>query len=193
MKELFVFNSADNVAEVNEPEVLLVREFAALWELERNKCKEDPTGKHRLRAFRELTYIHLMLSFKSPYSDYTEQERHQEALKDAKITEEEWSDPTFRAACRKYKELANSSRSLKLIKSAQGIVDKITDYFDTIDLTERDEVTGRPIWKTKDIMDEMKNVSKVVEELKTLEFMYKKEQEAESDVRGGAEIGFMDR
>ncbi len=193
MKELFVFNSADNVAEVNEPEVLLVREFAALWEPERNKCKEDPTGKHRLRAFRELTYIHLMLSFKSPYSDYTEQERHQEALKDAKITEEEWSDPTFRAACRKYKELANSSRSLKLIKSAQGIVDKITDYFDTIDLTERDEVTGRPIWKTKDIMDEMKNVSKVVEELKTLEFMYKKEQEAESDVRGGAEIGFMDR
>lgn len=193
MKELFVFNSADNVAEVNEPEVLLVREFAALWEPERNKCKEDPTGKNRLRAFRELTYIHLMLSFKSPYSDYTEQERHQEALKDAKITEEEWSDPIFRAACRKYKELANSSRSLKLIKSAQGIVDKITDYFDTIDLTERDEVTGRPIWKTKDIMDEMKNVSKVVEELKTLEFMYKKEQEAESDVRGGAEIGFMDR
>ena len=76
MKELFVFNSADNVAEVNEPEVLLVREFAALWEPERNKCKEDPTGKNRLRAFRELTYIHLMLSFKSPYSDYTEQERH---------------------------------------------------------------------------------------------------------------------
>lgn len=193
MKELFVFNSADNVAEVNEPEVLLVREFAALWDLERNKCKEDPTGKNRLRAFRELTYIHLMLSFKSPYSDYAEQERHQEALKDARITEEEWADPTFRTACRKYKELANSSRSLKLIKSAQGIVDKITDYFDTIDLTERDEVTGRPIWKTKDIMDEMKNVSKVVEELKTLEYMYKKEQEAESDVRGGAEIGFMDR
>ena len=39
MKELFVFNSADNVAEVNEPEVLLVREFAALWDPERNKCK----------------------------------------------------------------------------------------------------------------------------------------------------------
>ena len=42
-------------------------------------------------------------------------------------------------------------------------------------------------------MKEMQNVSKIVEELKTLEYMYKKEQEAESDVRGGAEIGFMDR
>lgn len=193
MRDLFVFNSSDNVAEINEPDVLLIREFAALWEPERNKCKEDPTGKLRKRAFRELTYIYLMLNWKSPYSDYTEQERHQECLKDANLTEEEWADPIFRAACRKYKEVQNSSRSLKLIKSAQGIVDKITDYFDTIDLTERDEITGKPIFKTKDVMDEMKNVSKVVEELKTLEFMYKKEQEAESDVRGGAEVGFMDR
>ena len=61
MKELFVFNSADNVAEVNEPEVLLVREFAALWEPERNKCKEDPTGSKRLLAWREFKYIYLML------------------------------------------------------------------------------------------------------------------------------------
>ena len=193
MKELFMFNSNDNVAEVNEPDVLLIREFAELWKPERNKCKDDPTGKLRKRAFRELTYIYLMLNWKSPYSDYTEQERHQECLKDASLTEEEWADPTFRAACRKYKDIQNSSRSLKLIKAAQGIVDKITDYFDTIDLTERDEVTGKPIYKTKDVMEEMRNVSKVVEELKTLEYMYKKEQEAESDVRGGAEVGFMDR
>lgn len=193
MKDLFVFNNAENCAEVNEPDVLLIKEFAALWDIERNKCKEDPTGKLRLRAYRELSYIHLMLSWKSPYSDYAEQERHQESLKDAGITEEEWADPTFRAACRKYKEIINSSRSLKLIKSAQGMVDRIIDYFDTLDLTERDELTGKPIWKTKDVMQEMQSVSKVVEELKTLEYMYKKEQEAESDVRGGAEIGFMDR
>lgn len=193
MKELFVFNNAENVAEINEPDVLLVREFAALWDMERNKCKQDPTGKLRLRAYRELTYIYLMLSWKSPYSDYTEQERHQECLKDAQLTEEEWADPVFRAACRKYKELINSSRSLKLIKSAQGMVDKIIDYFDTIDIMERDEVSGKPIFKTGDVMKEMQNVSKIVEELKTLEYMYKKEQEAESDIRGGAEIGFMDR
>lgn len=193
MKELFMFNSAENTVEINEPDVLLIREFAALWEKSRNKCKEDPTGSLRKRAFRELAYIYLMLSWKSPYSDYTQAERHEECLKDAGITEEEWADPTFRAACRKYKELQDSSRSLKLIKSAQSIVDKITDYFDTIDLTERDEITGKPIYKTGDVMKEMQNVSKIVEELKTLEYMYKKEQEAESDVRGGAEIGFMDR
>lgn len=193
MNKLFVFNNAENEVEVNDGEFLLIREFAALWDKERNKCKKDPTGTLRLRAFRELKYIWLMLDFKSFYADYAEQERHQECLKDAELTEEEWADPVFRAACRKYKEIQNSSRSLKLIKSAQGIVDKITDYFDTIDLTERDEITGKPIYKTGDVMKEMQNVSKIVEELKTLEFMYKKEQEAESEVRGDAAIGFMDR
>ena len=192
MKELFVFNNVENEAQVNDPDILLIREFAALWDVERNKCKEDPTGKLRLRAYRELAYIYLMLSWKSPYADYTEVERHQECLRDAKITEEEWADETFRAACRKYKELQNSSRSLKLIKSAQGVVDKITDYFDAVDLFERKD-DGTPIYRVKDVMTEMQNVAKIVENLQTLEYMYKKEQEAESDVRGGAEVGFMDR
>ena len=191
--KIFLFDNGLNEIVLNEPEVLLIREFAALWTNERNITKEDPTGKLKTRALREFKYIWLMIDWASPYSDYTEQERHQECLKDAEITEKEWADPTFRAACRKYRELQNSSRSLKLIKSAQNIVDKITDYFDSIDLTERDEVTGKPIFKTKDVMTEMQTVSKVVEELKTLEYMYKKEQEAESDVRGDAEVGFMDR
>lgn len=190
--KVFLFDNGKNEVTINEPEVLLIKEFAALWTNARNKTKEDPKGIYKTRAFRELTYIWLMLDWASPYADYTEQERHQEALKDANLTEAEWADPTFRAACRKYRDMQDSSRALKLIKSAQGIVDKITDYFESIDLTERDPLTGRPVYKTKDVMAEMKTVSEVVEELKTLEFMYKKEQEEESDVRGGTEGGFAD-
>lgn len=192
MKDLFVFNNTDNVAEVNAPDILLIREFAALWEPERNKCKQDPSGKNRLRAYRELAYIYLMINWKSPYADYSEQERHQECLKDANLTEKEWNDPVFRAACRKYKELQESSRFLRLIKSAQGTVDKISDYFDAIDLFERKD-DGTPVYKIKEIMNAMQDVAKTIEGLQTLEFMYKKEQEAESDVRGGTEVGFMDR
>ena len=133
-----------------------------------------------------------MIDWASPYSDYTEQERHEEAMKDAKLTEKEWTDPTFRAACRKYRELQNSSRSLKLIKAAQDVVDKITDYFETLDLQERDPVTGKPIFKTKDIMAELSNVSDVVEQLKTLEVLYKREQEQENGLMGNVEIGAFD-
>ena len=121
----------------------------------------------------------------SPYSQYEEAERHEECLKDANISEEEWSNPEFRTACRKYRELQESSKALKFIKAAQGVVDKITDYFNDLDLSERDPVTQKPIYKTKDVIAEMQNASSVVEELKNLEIMYKKEiQSANTDKVG---------
>ena len=190
--KFFLFDNSTNSVVVNEPEVLLIKEFAALWNNDRNKTKGDPKGSKKTRAYRELTYIWLMLDWTSPYVDFDEQERHQECLKDAGLTEKEWNDPDFRAACRKYRELQNSSRALKLIKSAQGVVDKITDYFNNIDIEERDPVTGKPIFKTKDVMAELSNVSNVVEQLKTLEFLYKKEQEQQSGLMGDVEGGFMD-
>ena len=190
--KFFLFDNSTNSVVVNEPEVLLIKEFAALWNNDRNKTKGDPKGIKKTRAHRELTYIWLMLDWTSPYVDFDEQERHQECLKDAGLTEKEWNDPDFRAACRKYRELQNSSRALKLIKSAQGVVDKITDYFNNIDIEERDPVTGKPIFKTKDVMAELSNVSNVVEQLKTLEFLYKKEQEQQSGLMGDVEGGFMD-
>lgn len=191
--KVFLFDNANNKVIINEPEVLLIKEFAALWTNERNKTKEDPKGIYKSRAYRELTYIWLMIDWASPYSDYAEQDRHQACLQDANLSEDEWADPVFRAACRKYRDMQNESRALKLIKAAQGVVDKITDYFDTIDLSERDPSTGRPIWKTNDVMKEMQSVSKVVDELKSLEYMYKKEQEEETGVRGEGDIGHFDR
>ncbi len=190
--KFFLFDNSTNSVVVNEPEVLLIKEFAALWNNDRNKTKGDPKGIKKTRAYRELTYIWLMLDWTSPYVDFDEQERHQECLKDAGLTEKEWNDPDFRAACRKYRELQNSSRALKLIKSAQGVVDKITDYFNNINIEERDPATGKPIFKTKDVMAELSNVSSVVEQLKTLEFLYKKEQEQQSGLMGDVEGGFMD-
>lgn len=190
--KFFLFDNSNNSVVVNEAEVLLIKEFSALWSNDRNKTKTDTKGTKKSRAYKELTYIWLMCDWSSPYSDYTEQERHKEALKDAGLTEKEWNDPTFRAACRKYRELQESSRSLKLIKSAQGVVDKITDYFNNIDIEERDTVTGKPIFKTKDIMAELSNVSSVVEQLKTLELLYKKEQEESSGLMGNVQLGFND-
>ena len=79
---------------------------------------------------------------------------------------------------------------MRLIKAAQGMVDKITNYFNDIDLSERDPITGRPIYKTKDVMSEMQSVSKIVEELKILEILFKKQQESAPSMRGSAEDGF---
>ena len=190
--KFFLFNNATNEIVVNEPEVMLVKEFADLWKPSRNKTKKDPKGEKRTRAFRELAYIWLMCDWASPYADYSEQERHEECLKDAGLTEKEWADPVFREAVRKYRDLQNASRSLKLIKSTQQVVDKIIDYFDTIDLQERDPVTSKPVYKVKDVMAEMNTIPQLVEDLKQLEILYKKEQEQENGLMGNVEIGAFD-
>lgn len=191
IQNIFQYDNMHNRIELNMPEILLVREFSALMEHERNICKEDPKGVQGLRAFREFTYIWLAIDWKSPYSDYAEQERHQEALKDSRITEEEFNNPEFRAACRKYRELQESNRSIRMLQAAQNTVDNFIDYFNTIvDLSDRDQ-SGKPIFKVKDIISEISSLSKVNEELKTLEGQVKKEMMEQTNIRGGATDGFL--
>lgn len=191
IQNIFQYDNMHNRVELNMPEILLVKEFAELVKCERNICKEDPKGIKGLRAFREFTYIWLALDWKSPYSDYPEQERHKEALNDSGITEEEFNNPEFRAACRKYRQLQESNRSIKMLQAAQNTVDNFIDYFNTVvDLSERD-ANGRPIFKTKDIISEISSLSKVHEELKILEGQVKKEMMETSSIRGGATDGFL--
>ena len=191
IQNIFQYDNMRNRVELNMPEILLVKEFAELIKCERNICKEDPKGVQGLRAFREFTYIWLALDWKSPYSDYSEQERHKEALNDSGITEEEFNNPEFRAACRKYRQLQESNRSIKMLQAAQNTVDNFIDYFNTVvDLSERD-ANGKPVFKTKDIISEISSLSKVHEELKILEGQVKKEMMETSSIRGGATDGFL--
>lgn len=191
MIKIFQYDNVTGKVELNTPEILLIREFAALMDVKRNKCKEDPEGKYKLRAFREFTYIYLAIDWMSPYRDYYEQDRHQEALRDANITEEEFNNPEFRTACRKYRALQDETRSIKLLKAAQNVIDKFVDYFNNIDVEERDKQTGKPIYKTKDVMAEISSLHKVHEELVILESQVKKEMSETSSIRAGAVEGFM--
>lgn len=191
MVKIFQYNNANGSVELNTPEIILVKEFKALMKDERNITEQDKTGKFKSKAFREFTYIYLALDWQSPYADYPEQERHQLSLQDAKMTNDEFNDPEFRAACRKFRDIQNQTRSIRLLKAAQETVDKFMDYFHNIDPEERDPLTGKPIFKVKDIMAEISSLSKVQDELNTLEQMVKKEMAESSQLRGGYEDGFM--
>lgn len=191
INKIFQYDGVNNRIELNVPEILLVREFARLMDKDRNITKEDPQGKYSLRAFREFTYIWLAIDWQSIYSDYMEQDRHNEALRDSGLTEEEFNNPEFRAACRKYREIQESNRSIRLLRAAQITADKFVNYFMNIDPEERDEETNKPVYKVKDIMTEISNLSKVDEELKILESQCKKDLAESSQLRGGVSDGFI--
>lgn len=190
MIKIFQYNNANGTVELNTPEIILTDEFRELMSDERNISSSDKSGRFKERAFREFTYIYLALDWQSPYADFPAQEKHAMAMKDAKLTEEEWNDPSFRAACRKFKSIQESTRSIRLLQAAQETVDKFMDYFHNIDPEERDQLTGKPIFKVKDIMAEISSLSKVQEELNTLENMVKKEIQETSSLRGGYVEGY---
>lgn len=190
IQNIFQYDNVNNKIELNLPEILLVKEFADLMKSDRNICKTDPKGNYGLRAFREFTYIWLALDWKSPYNDYSEQERHKEALIDSGLTEKEFNNPEFRAACRKYRNIQEENRSIKLLKAAQTTVDKFIEYFNNVDPEERDPATGKPIFKVKDLITEISNLSKVHEELKILEGMVKADLSQVTNIRGGAVEGY---
>ena len=171
-------------------DLVLIKEFKDLLEIERNKCKEDPSGLNHLRADKEFTYIYLAIDWKSPYSGFSNQEKHEASLSDAELTEEEWNDPTFRAACRKYVSLQDSNRYVRLLQASQQVTDKIIDYFQNIDFDATDE-QGKPLVKVADIQKAMDQSVKQIESLKQIEALVKKELTEQSQIRGGAVEGFM--
>ena len=164
---------------LNSADLALIDEFKTI--IKRDKDRAD----------REFTYIYLAIDWKSPYNGYSEQERHEAALQDAHITEEEWNDPDFRAACRKYRALQESNRYVRLLKSAELVTDKIVDYFNNVDLEERDEQTGKYVNKVSDIQKAMENAAKQIEVLKQIESLVKKEITEQSTIRAGATEGFV--
>lgn len=190
MLHIFQYDNAKDRVILNKPEILLIKEFKELMDDERNICDEDPKGSKHLLAYKEFTYIWLALDWQSFYSDYSEQERHQAALQDSQLTKEQFNDPKFRAACRRYRDIQESIISIKLLKSSQEMVNKFIDYFHSLDPQERDPQTGKPIWKVKDIQAELTNLPKVIDQLKQVEGYVKKEMQEQSQLRGGAIDGF---
>lgn len=179
---VFNFNNLTKTLEINEPEILLVKEFADLLKRDKSKTKD--------RVTRELTYIYLAIDWKSPYNQYSEHDRHDEAIADSGLTENEFNDPVFREACRKYRRLQDSNKSIKLLEAAKRAADQFIDYFDTIvDLNERD-ANGKPVFTAEKVMKEMATLHKVHEELVTLEEQVKKELTEQSVTRAGVDEGF---
>lgn len=179
---IFNYDALNKQLELNTPEILLIKEFKAL--LDRDKTK------NKTKVTRELTYIYLAIDWKSPYNQYTELERHEEALSDSELTESEFNDPVFREACRKYRNIQDSSKSVKLLNAARNAADQFIDYFETIvDLNERDQ-NGKPVFSAEKVMKEMAQISKVHEQLVQLELQVKQELEIQSGTRANVDEGF---
>ena len=189
--QIFVFDNSTNTLQIDDYNILLIKEFADLWKPERNICKEDKTGTKRLKAFKEFTYIYLVLDFKSPYFKSPIKDRQEAALLDSGLTIEDLKDELFVAAYNKYETLQDADPILVSIKVAYRTLYKFQVYLDNIDFSETD-VDGKPIHKAKDILDSIKQIANMRNTLRELEETHKTNLETESKIRGDVEQGLFD-
>lgn len=190
--KFFIFDNAVNALRIDEASILLIKEFKDLWDIGRNKCKEDKTGKQRLRAMKELTFIYLMLDFKSPYYQFTEKDKYEASLVDAGMTEKDTKDATFVAAYKKYDEIQNSDPILANIKTGINVLYKMRIHLDNIDFSEMGP-DDKPLYKPKDVINDLAALEKMRDALVELEIKHKKSLIAqESRLRGDIETGLFD-
>ena len=187
---LFILDDNYKVT-INKIEILLVPEFAALWEPVRNKSDRDKNGYNRLRAYSEFKYIYLAYDWESPYKGFTEQDRKNSAIEETGLTPNELSDPKLISAIQKYQKIQVTPQ-MRLLESAYRAVDELTLFYNTVDLQERDEY-NKHIVDSKKIVDSLGNLSKTVAGLESLELVVKRQKEANAkQVRGDVPLGTFD-
>jgi hypothetical protein len=191
--KFFIYDNVNEQVVINREGILLVKEFAILMNEQRNKCTADPLGKNKIRAYKEFAYIFLFFDWESPFFNEPEQDRHQRSLENSGLTDEEFEDPEFKSACRMYESIQNGGINIRMLRACMSAVEKLIFYFETVDINERDAVTGKPIFSSKDLISNIKNAKELVASLNELETQVKKELEPDSGLRGGTEAGFFDQ
>ena len=188
----FTVDKSTGSLDIKDSRILLIREFKALLENGRNKTETDKTGEIKERAQKEFAFMFLYLDWESPYFKYSEEDRQQAAFDDSELTEEQMTDSLFIEACQKYNELQDKIQELRLLKGCLLTIENIIYYLEHVDVNERNPNDGKPIYKTKDVIMEIKNARELIKTVRDLEKEVKEGASDESSVRGNLELGYYD-
>lgn len=179
----------DNEIEFVSEEVKLVPEVQTLLSLKYNKGAKDHDGRKKYRALNELAYMYLAYSPKSPYKDFYEDERIQEARLDRNLPIDWHESPELRAVIAKYaKGVVNKvTRSLGTVEK---FLEKFEKHLNDIDLDERN-ATGGLVHNPKAIMDTLGRLPDFLQTIQELERQAKSDTIATVKSKGDHELGLM--
>lgn len=164
---MFDIDSNNNII-LKEPGVLLISEFKKIWDSDKSKEK--------LEALKIFAYIYFKCDFKSPYRNTKTKEELPEVLKkDLNLPKDFKETKEICLAQEKYIDL-QTTKSLKMILSAEKALDQITKYFDEFDISKikLDEDKANSINK---LMGNLKQIDEVAMKLESVKDKIAKELE----------------
>lgn len=186
--EWLKINEEGDVEFISE-EVKLVPQVQAILALAYNKGPKDFDGRKKYRAKREMKYLYLAYSPRSPYKDYNELERIAEAKIDCEF-DAVWQESTeLKELVPKFKR-GNESKVTRLLATVEKFVDKFEAHLNSIDLNERTG-TGGLVHSSKAIMETLERLPRFAETLQELEQQAKSGVIVKTTSRGDQEVGWM--
>ncbi len=181
--------NADGEMELTTAEVALVPELAALRTPAYNKGKGDFEGRKKTRYKQELKYLYLTYSGKSPYRDYSQEERVIEAKKDCNFADE-WVESTeLQLLIPKFIK-GNKSKLERLLSTTESFLEKFEKHLNGVDLDERNSNGGLVNDATK-IMGSLKQLPGLAQTLQELEQQVKLGTVGTPKSKGDHELGWM--
>lgn len=172
---------------VPNDEFFMIEEFGALFKLKYNEAPGDKQGRQRLRGTAEARFLYFYCDHKSEFAKFSLDERRIESLVSAGLPEDHPISKTLEAAITRYEKL-NNSRNIRLLKGANAAVDKLAQYFEGVDFTQKDN-NNNLVYDPKDLITNVGNLGKVIEGLEKLREAVMKDEGQESTTRGQAEKG----
>ena len=160
MSHLFVIN--DKIV-FPKTETLLIYPFKDIWERDSSPGKEI--------ALQELAYIEFMVSMmkSNPFREYPE-DKKDSVIRNEIISDKDWQpDELVEAGMKKIIQIqTDGSLTYRYWMSNKAALEKQIDFFENVDVNERNFKTGNPIYKPKDIPDAVANAEKVLTTINTL-------------------------
>lgn len=167
--------------------ILMVPEFATI--VRKDKGSEgDYRGDKKLYARKRLAFVYLMHDFASPLRTWDPFEKREEALRMCSLAEKDF-DEDLQEACTVYKAMCyKAARALKTVEKMYNTLDKVDEYFDSVDPTATDK-KGELVYDMGRVMDNMAKAQKTYAALHSFEKMVEEQLTQDSGIRGMAEKG----
>lgn len=197
MQKIFIYNQLTGEFEVNQPEIKLVNEFEDLWLMAKEYagCKEDKSGmmlgnkEANAKFALYCKYVYLFSDAASPYRDYTDEERRIQAGYDSMMGPSEMDDARVSLACKKWSDMQEQDRNIRLLKAGQAQVDDMINFFNKV--KEEGRKTGYNAKDIKGNIDALKDIGEISDMLDSFEERIRVGETTKSALRGGAIEGFL--
>lgn len=170
------------------PEILMIKEFAAIWDRDKSKRKN--------KAIQEMSYVGAMCSRakSNPFREYDEEIKSEKVIQ-AVIKEEGWQpDSVIEDAITWYKDWQQkASVSIRYYEAnLQALEKTITFLTVELDYTEKTNA-GNPVYKFTDVTRGIKEASNVLKSLNTLRKQVEEELYESAKTKGDKEINHYER